>query len=175
VQYSKAVQLLRSMLATSEEPTLTDEQVDLLLSISERVDVYGNSPANVSDVAVYASAVAYVPGDLVRSGDRFWLASTPGTSGGVTFPDLRGLPAAEYVAEDNGIRWVDNGSLWARTYDLNAAAAVGWRWKAGLVAHKYAFGTDGQTFTRNQWFAHCMQMAEVYGKRAPLTVTLVDN
>lgn len=174
MQYSKAVQLLRSMLASSEDPALTDEQLDLLLSGSERSDAYGNSPANLASVSAYSSGVDYIPGDLVQTDNRFWLATTPGESAGTGFTDLSGLPVGPWVVVDGGIRWTDNGSLWVRSYDLNAAAAAGWRWKAALVSHKYAFGADGQTFSRNQWFSHCMEMSSAYGKRAPLTVTLVD-
>lgn len=54
---------------------------------------------------------------------------------------------------------------WTPTYDLNSAAAQGWRIKAGKVAGRYAISTDGQTMSRNQVIEHCLAMAAEYRKR----------
>lgn len=54
---------------------------------------------------------------------------------------------------------------WTGTYDLNAAAAEGWRWKAAKAAGQFAFSSDGQTFNRNQIYEACLAMADRYSKR----------
>ena len=51
------------------------------------------------------------------------------------------------------------------TWDLNAAAAEGWRWKAAQVANRFDFGADGQTFSRSDFLKHCLEMADRYSKR----------
>lgn len=55
---------------------------------------------------------------------------------------------------------------WAGAWDLNAAAAAAWREKAGLCSARFAFGTDGQSFQRQQVFDQCMRMAEWYDDKA---------
>ena len=47
----------------------------------------------------------------------------------------------------------------ARAYNLNAAAAQGWRERAALTSGYYAFETDGQVFNREQYFEHRQEMA----------------
>lgn len=54
---------------------------------------------------------------------------------------------------------------WTPTYDLNAAAAEGWRWKAAKVAGKFDVSTDGQAVSRSQMVAHCQQMADQYRRK----------
>ncbi len=55
---------------------------------------------------------------------------------------------------------------WTPTWDLDAAAAEGWRRKAGLAASRFNFAEDGQRFDRAQVYAHCVAQAEYYGNRS---------
>lgn len=64
---------------------------------------------------------------------------------------------------------------WTGTYDLNAAAAEGWRWKAAKVAGKFGFSSDGQTFNREQIHKACLAMAATYSKRKVGSIPLVDG
>ena len=50
------------------------------------------------------------------------------------------------------------GSSW----DTNAAAAEGWRWKAAKVAGKYDFAIDNQDSRQSQAFEQCLAMAEYF-------------
>ena len=52
--------------------------------------------------------------------------------------------------------------LTGRSYDLNAAAADVWRYKAANAAKMYSFSAGGQTFQRNQFWTNCIQMAQYY-------------
>lgn len=61
---------------------------------------------------------------------------------------------------------------WSGAYDLNAAAAEGWRWKAAKAAGDFGFSTDGQSFNRDQVHAACIAMAEHYSKRVTGSVPL---
>jgi hypothetical protein len=78
-----------------------------------------------------------------------WTTSGTVTDGGVTWEIDTATPAA-----------------WSPTFDLAAAAAEGWRMKAGLVSDRFRFGNDGDSYDRDQVFAHCVRMAELYEKKA---------
>lgn len=56
-------------------------------------------------------------------------------------------------------------SGWTGTYDLNAAAAEGWRWKAAKVAGDFTFSSDGQSFNRHEMNQACLDMATMYRNR----------
>lgn len=60
--------------------------------------------------------------------------------------------------------------LTGRSYDLNGAAAQVWRQQAGKQAPKYSYGGDGKTFSRSDWFKHCMEMAAYYDRLSRPTV-----
>jgi len=49
-----------------------------------------------------------------------------------------------------------------RSFDLNGAAATGWRDLAGQYSGYYDFQQEGRRFSRSQWFDHCQQMARSF-------------
>lgn len=49
------------------------------------------------------------------------------------------------------------------TYDLNAAAAQGWGWKAGKVAGDFNFSADGASYSKADVLAHCQEREAFYG------------
>jgi hypothetical protein len=55
---------------------------------------------------------------------------------------------------------VPSDPLWTPTWDLNAAAAEGWLWKAGKVSPNYSFGIDASRDMQSDVFTHCMAMHE---------------
>lgn len=57
-------------------------------------------------------------------------------------------------------------SDWTPTWDLDAAAAEGWRRKASIAASRFNFAEDSQRFDRAQIYAHCLSQAEQYARRA---------
>ncbi len=63
---------------------------------------------------------------------------------------------------------------WTPTYDLNAAAAEGWRWKAGKAASDVTFTTDGQSVSMSHLIEHCERMARSYARRTTFTVTVTS-
>lgn len=63
--------------------------------------------------------------------------------------------------------------LTGRSYDVNAAAADVWRAKAANAAKMYNFSAGGQSFSRNQFMANCIQMAQYYeGMAGPTIISL---
>lgn len=59
-----------------------------------------------------------------------------------------------------------NDPDWTPTWDLGAAAAEGWRWKAAKVAGHFDFGADGSNLSKSQVMDHCLRMAEVFATGA---------
>jgi hypothetical protein len=68
------------------------------------------------------------------------------------------------VADSGGLLPTDTG--WAGAWDLYAAAAAGWRRKAGVVSDRFKFAADGATYERQQMFEHFLTMAGWYAARA---------
>jgi hypothetical protein len=62
-----------------------------------------------------------------------------------------------------GLTPADNG--YSPTWDLNAGAAEGWRWKAASVSGSFDFVTDSQRFDRSQMAAMCLTMSAEYRRR----------
>jgi hypothetical protein len=60
---------------------------------------------------------------------------------------------------------------WEPTYDLNAAAAEGWRRKAGKVAASFDFAVDGDSYSESQTRAACLEMAATYASRTAGSVS----
>lgn len=87
--------------------------------------------------------------------------------------DLDELVMLARRSDADGVHFSDTD--WTPTYDVYAAAALGWEIKAGKAAGDFRFAEDGQSFSREQVFEHCMQMAKTFRKgrsRATRTVTL---
>lgn len=66
------------------------------------------------------------------------------------------------IPDINGVAATDTG--WVETYDLNYAAAEGWRWKAAKAAASYAFTLDGDSPERSFLMIRCEHMADRYSK-----------
>lgn len=67
-------------------------------------------------------------------------------------PDTEGRPASD--------------SAWVGSWDLNAAAAEGWRLKAAAVAGDFNFSADGASYSKADVLAHCLEMETKYASRS---------
>lgn len=54
------------------------------------------------------------------------------------------------------------GVGYVTTWDLNAAAAEGWRMKAGMVAGDFNFSADNASYSKADVLAHCLEMQTRY-------------
>jgi hypothetical protein len=83
--------------------------------------------------------------------------------------DLEAILAGYQKIDENGVAPGDGG--WIPTYNLRAAAAEGWRWKAGRAAELQSTDLDGDRMSANQIFDHCQEMIKIYsrGTASPLT------
>lgn len=64
------------------------------------------------------------------------------------------------LADSDGLRPTDEG--WAPTYALNAAAAEGWRMKAGMVAADFNFSADNASYSKGDVMAKMLEMEQHY-------------
>jgi hypothetical protein len=135
---------------------------------AHRLDIYREplvavpQPAPGSTVyTVYQAQYPYIEGTASGSAVfRLYDAGGTAITSGFTLDWQRGRVV--FSADQGGsARLLDY-----RAYDLNAAAADGWRERAADTADKYAFADTGQSFSRNQWFEHCERMAERYAAQA---------
>lgn len=82
----------------------------------------------------------------------------------LTADDLEDLLDLARRPDANGALPDDTG--WAGAYDLNAAAAEGYRRKAGKVAGKGDFAADGASFQRSSLSKQLLDQAKVYQARS---------
>lgn len=100
---------------------------------------------------------------------RLYDANGSAISSGWTADYLRGI--FTFTADQKGsARYID-----ARSYELAAAAADGWRELMATKASLYKFTADGATYDRNQWFDHCAQMAAFYDRQAKPTMASLSR
>ena len=156
------------MVASATPPTLTPAEIDDLMALARRPGPSGVDP----DLEVeWTANMPLAVGDYVvppdRSGVRY-LITVSGGAAGATEP-VWPTPGASVTVDGVEYTGTDDG-VWTPTYDLFAAAAEGWRWKAGKISDAFDFSTDQQNFQRSQMVAQCMKMAAFYDARAGTSV-----
>jgi len=78
-------------------------------------------------------------------------------------------------------RCVDESGLapsdpdWTPTWDLNKAAAEGWRRKAAKVVTAYDVQADDAKLSRSQMFKQFMQMAKLYANKSISVVRMTSG
>jgi hypothetical protein len=77
--------------------------------------------------------------------------------------DLEMLLASAARADADGR--LPSAPEWIPTYDLNRAAAEGWRWKAAKASELVSVDLDGERLSSNQIFEHCERMARMYSRK----------
>lgn len=165
---AQALARLGAMCASTEDPALDAGELADILSRSAVVDLAGNTQENVATAAGWTSATAVLPGAVIVESGRYWRCVVGGTTGTVepSWPDLSALPRDDRRrVTDYQVVWVDNGTAWAPTYNLDLAAMFAWEAKAAVASSRYTFTTDGQQFQRAQVAATCMAMADRYRRR----------
>jgi hypothetical protein len=151
---------LERMVQKDVAPTLSATEIDDLMLMARRNDADGYAPYSTwAASTVYTVNAARVPS--VNNG-HYYTVTTAGTSG-ATEPTWPTASAGTVV--DGTVTWTERGAyLWTGTWDLRAAAAEGWRWKAAKLVSEYDVAAGGGTnFLRDQKFKHCQAMIQLYG------------
>jgi len=169
-----------SPLSSAQLVFLGDDQLDpalrnaLVLSCGLRLDRPLAIPPD--GIEPWQPGKVYALGDHANptliNGYRY-VVSVAGTSGATepTWP-TSGKGA---TVTDGGVTWTLDGLAWVPTWDLNAAAAEGWRIKAGKAASRASFSSAGSSYQRNQVWQMCMEMAKAYAKKRLVSVTIASE
>lgn len=168
---AEARALIESMTAWDSAPALSSAQVTLLVRAARRRDAEGIEPTGYAE---WTASTAYAVGDrvypTVRNGFAYGVTASDG-AGGTTEPTWPTTLGGTITAD--GVTYEAVADAWTGTYDLNAAAAEGWRWKAAKVAGDFTFASDGQTFNRSDMVKACQLMARTYRDRVVGSIPLV--
>lgn len=87
--------------------------------------------------------------------------SRPVLSSGAAPSDIESLLDLARRPDSSG-RAVNETGWVAENWDLNAAAAEGWRWKAARVAGDFSFSADGASYQKADVLANCLTMEQTY-------------
>jgi hypothetical protein len=156
----------RGMVADPTGVVWNDDEVLAILD-AHRLDFYGHPLTargqNNNGTVVYKTfetGLRYVEGTAGTAyPDTFRMFDSGGnTIDGSTYSADFSNGRFVFTSDQGGsARYID-----ASTYDLNAAAATGWRQLAGAKAAMYSFTADGASFSRSDWFRHCKEMHSMY-------------
>lgn len=97
---------------------------------------------------------------LATLGDRIAATSRP-----VVDSDHLGRLLDAWRMPDASGRLADDPD-WSGAWDLNGAAAQGWREKAAKVAGDFNFSADGSSYSKADVLAHCLEMETKYASRS---------
>lgn len=99
--------------------------------------------------------------NLAEATARLTAMTSPADDPVLTGPELTLLLDGALVVDLNGLAPPATG--YTATWNLRAAAAEAWLWKAGKVADRYDFSSDVHSHSRDQLIKHCTEMAALYG------------
>lgn len=91
----------------------------------------------------------------------------------LSITDLDDLLAAYAIPDGEG--HLPQDTDWVATWDLNQAAAEGWRWKAARVAGDFTFSADDASYNKGEVLAHCEAMVQMYADRGVHVLGVRDD
>ncbi len=159
----------RARLIALVEPTVTPtltttpdgtSEIDAILDNHRRATTWTPNTA-------YSSGAIVLP--TVRNGHRYRCAQA-GTSGATSAVEPAWLTrnAATITDGDSDpmLTWAEDGPDYANIYDVRAAAHEAWMLKAAKAVENFDLKIGSLSFSLEQGYAHCVQMAQKY---APLS------
>lgn len=154
---------LKSMVAATVDPVLSNDEIDTLLA----------KFAYATTFATWAATTAYAVGDTVIPSPRnghYYKVTVAGTSGAAqpTFPTTH-----LGTVVDATVTWAEVTTTPA--YNLNRAAAEGWRWKAAKVANRYTMSDATQRLNRSDLIKHCLLMAKQYAAKSITSIPVTGG
>lgn len=158
--YAQARARLTTMLAG--EPALSTAEIDDLMRIAIDEPLATFWRPNMG----YAAGTRMQPS--VENGHAY-AAQTDGVSGN-TEPNWPTTEGGTVV--DGTITWKEVPG----EFDLNAAAATGWGWKASKIAEQVNISAGGASIQKDQRFQHATQMQQLYQAQAgPMMVRVTRS
>lgn len=164
---------LERMVQWQEAPALTAAEVDDLLAYARKFDVNGIEPDPYTEWAAGAavsSGTRRTP--TVRNGFVYQAVGS-GTTGSTepVWPTVIGQ-----TVTSGSVTWrCEAAAPWIPTFDLRAAAAEGWQWKAGKVASQFDAQAGSASAKRSQVFEMCMANARAYRTSGGIGLAVVGS
>ena len=150
---------LRSLVQADADPELTNDEIETLL-YDHAVDS-GYSDWAPGTVYAVGSRVVPRPGN-----NHVYIVTVAGTSG--TAQPVFETPPFSTVT-DGTVTWREDGYI--TSFNLNRAAAAGWRLKAAKVANRYDVDMDlHQRLERSDLIDHCLRMSETFAGKNPQSI-----
>lgn len=167
--YAEYYAELSDLVDASGDPSLNAIQLERILRDSRVADPAGNPPDNFRN---------WTPGTVIAPGS--YIVPT-GRDGYVYYTALGGTTGASEPGW--GVSTVDNTVTWTRYayagwggyYDMNRAAAKGWRLKASKAAKRKDVQAFGQTNNRTSTYEHCIEQAEHYEGRITDSISVASR
>lgn len=166
---------LKLLTDSASEPVLADPaDIDILLQMAKRVDLFGNPPDNYTE---WAAGVLRAPGDQIVPVGKYGDPSDPivrngfyytCTVGGVSSAAEPAWPVVVgALVADGAATWSCTGvAPWNPRYDLYYAVAQGWLLKSSRLVGHYNFMTGGKMLSRQQFYDHCMDQYKLYSRKS---------
>jgi hypothetical protein len=157
------VEQFKSMVAANIDPVLSDDEIDTLLAKFAYRTIH----------PTWAASTAYAVGETVIPSPRnghYYVVTVAGTSGG-TQPNFPTNHLDTVV--DGTVTWQEVDDT--PSYNLNRAAAEGWRWKAGKVANRYTMWDATQRLNRSDLHKHCLLQAKMYASKSVSAVQVTGG
>lgn len=151
---------LERMLQWQQEPALTSTEVDDLLSYARMFDDDGTEPDAYTEWVASASVSQGTLRTPIARNGYVYRAQV----GGVSAASEPVWPTTlNATVIDGSVTWRCHAvAPWSPTFNLKAAAAEGWSWKAGKVAASFDAEAGGAKAARSQIFQMCMDKARSY-------------
>ena len=133
---AQAREAVKTNVSASIDPTLTDGEIEAILTATARASVWVTATA-------YLYGQRVVP--VVRNG-HVYVVTTPGTSAATepTWPTA----ARSSVSDGTALVWQEVGADAAELYDLRAATYGAWQLKLSKAQGYFNFSADGQSANR---------------------------
>lgn len=156
----EALARLGRMVAATSEPVLDSTALADLLLQAQLADDDGNLPDSYN---TWAASTSYAAGAIVvpttRNGSYYTAAVGISGTAEPTWPTTG-------TVTDNTVVWTWTATvLWTPRYDLNRAAAEGWRQKAASLAARFDFSADGADYKISQAYDNCLKQVAQYQRR----------
>jgi hypothetical protein len=153
---AQALERLRGMVAASEAPALTEDELSETLASAVRVHAWAAGAVFLSGDLVLPSAFdPEAEGALYVATQAGICSDTEPAWPSTPYTDVfSGCVAFRLLGRYDGCQW-----------DLEGAAHEGWLRKAGKVAGRHDFKDGDQSFTLSQQYDHCVAMADHFAPR----------
>ena len=153
-----AITKLTEMVDATADPALSSDEVGSLLQESLRVQIFApGAYFGVGDRVLPSAANTEARGVCYVVVSPGLAAAEPGWTAAPGVTAISGTVQFRFLGPYDGIAW-----------DLNGAAWLGWKKKAGYAAKNFGFKDRDAQYDRQQIYDHCLEMMNRYVPTFPV-------